>query len=118
MHGKKFRILDGNSHGMPPPQILGATHHGGPAGVILWDPVQGLVASPTRPPTTPHHFQHGGIRCDTISGDGGGTQRGGDGELWETSSDTRCGILCIRWTPHIPTAIPDSEVPGCTYRTL
>ena len=118
MHGYLGRLWDVTTYGMPPLQLLGATHHGVPDGALLWRPVQGISGVHKRRPAVPHHFKHGGGCIDPKMGDSGGGIRGGDGDFWVIISYYHCNLLHGLWIPCIPTNVPSSEVPGHLDRTI
>ena len=49
-----------------------------------------------------HHFQYVGVYSDNALGDSG--DRGGDitRRIWESGTEARDVILCIRRDPHLP----------------
>ena len=57
MHGDIGQLQAGTTEGTPPPQLLGATHHGGPGRARLWHPVQVLMGGHSRQPSVHHNFK-------------------------------------------------------------
>ena len=83
------------------PDILGTDHHGSQGWSLLWSSLQGMPRSYPGIPPVPHNIQHGrGLRHRPL-GDGGGSNRGGNGETC-TFNMVLGGVLILQqWTRRV-----------------